>query len=171
MEGVGIGEFARRSRLSPKALRLYDEMGLLLPARVDAASGYRFYGVDQLEQARFVATLRQLKVPLAEIKAILALAPGLAAQRIADYWATAETDHAARRDLAGFLINRRDQRNPAPQPVVPEAQRRRASRGLGAGQGVRGAVQGAPGAAHGGTGRGRVLHLLGRDQRRQRRTA
>jgi DNA-binding transcriptional MerR regulator len=106
MEGVGIGEFARRSRLSPKALRLYDEMGLLLPARVDAASGYRFYGVDQLEQARFVATLRQLKVPLAEIKAILALDPGLAAQRIADYWATAETDHAARRDLAGFLINR-----------------------------------------------------------------
>jgi DNA-binding transcriptional MerR regulator len=75
MELLGIGEFARRSRLSPKALRLYNEMGLLLPARVDAASGYRFYGVDQLEQARLVATLRQLKVPLAEIKAIL-LGPG-----------------------------------------------------------------------------------------------
>jgi DNA-binding transcriptional MerR regulator len=106
MELLGIGEFARRSRLSPKALRLYDEMGLLLPVRVDAASGYRFYGVDQLEQARFVATLRQLKVPLAEIKAILGLDPGLAAQRIAGYWATAEIEHAARRDLAGFLINR-----------------------------------------------------------------
>ena len=31
---MGIGEFARLSRLSPKALRLYDELGLLLPARI-----------------------------------------------------------------------------------------------------------------------------------------
>jgi protein phosphatase len=41
METLSIGEFARRFRLSPKALRLYDQMGLLLPARVDAASGLR----------------------------------------------------------------------------------------------------------------------------------
>ncbi len=34
-----IGEFARRSRLSPKALRLYDELGLLVPVRVDDSSG------------------------------------------------------------------------------------------------------------------------------------
>ena len=33
MEPLGIGEFARRSCLSPKALRLYEEMGLLWPAR------------------------------------------------------------------------------------------------------------------------------------------
>jgi len=39
---MGIGEFARRSRLPPKALRLYDELGLVRPARVDTASGYRF---------------------------------------------------------------------------------------------------------------------------------
>jgi protein phosphatase len=38
---MSIGEFARRSRLSPKALRLYDELGLLPPARVDEDSGYR----------------------------------------------------------------------------------------------------------------------------------
>ena len=36
-----IGEFARASRLSPKALRLYDELGLLRPVRVDEYSGYR----------------------------------------------------------------------------------------------------------------------------------
>jgi DNA-binding transcriptional MerR regulator len=113
MELLGIGEFSRRSRLSPKALRLYNEMGLLLPARVDTASGYRYYGIDQLEQARFVATLRQLKVPLAEIKAIIGLDPGPAAQRIAGYWATAEIEHAARRDLAGFLINRLNGRSSA----------------------------------------------------------
>ena len=36
-----IGAFARASRLSPKALRLYDELGLLRPASVDPVSGYR----------------------------------------------------------------------------------------------------------------------------------
>jgi MerR family regulatory protein len=38
---VSIGEFSRLSRLSPKALRLYDELGLLVPDHVDAATGYR----------------------------------------------------------------------------------------------------------------------------------
>ncbi len=41
MDQTSIGEFARRSRLSAKALRLYDELGLLPPARVDEDSGYR----------------------------------------------------------------------------------------------------------------------------------
>jgi hypothetical protein len=63
MEQLSIGEFARRSRLSLKALRLSDEMGWLLPARVDAGSGYRYYEVGQLERARLVAALRQLEVP------------------------------------------------------------------------------------------------------------
>jgi protein phosphatase len=52
MDLVSIGEFARLSRLSPRALRPYDELGLLSPARVDADSGYRWYGTSQLEQAR-----------------------------------------------------------------------------------------------------------------------
>jgi DNA-binding transcriptional MerR regulator len=84
-----IGEFARRSRLSPKALRLYDELGLLAPARVDNSSGYRFYDGGQLERARLVAALRQLQMPLAEIKAILELEPGVAAGAVAEYWAGA----------------------------------------------------------------------------------
>lgn len=52
MDLISIGEFARRSRLSPKALRLYDELGLLPPARVDDSSGYRFYEVNQLKELR-----------------------------------------------------------------------------------------------------------------------
>ena len=64
---MGIGEFARLSRLSPKALRLYDELGLLPPARVDLDSGYRWYASGQLDQARLVASLRQIGVPLAQI--------------------------------------------------------------------------------------------------------
>lgn len=55
-----IGGFARASRLSPKALRLYDELGLLAPASVDPVSGYRFYSPDQLERARLIAWLRRL---------------------------------------------------------------------------------------------------------------
>lgn len=86
-ELMSIGEFARRSRLSQKALRLYDELGVLAPAHVDESSGYRFYEPAQLRRARLVADLRQLRMPLAEIHAILALKPAAAAQRIDGYWA------------------------------------------------------------------------------------
>ena len=50
MKLLTIGEFARASRLSPKALRLYDELGLLRPVRVDEYSGYRYYSPDQLDR-------------------------------------------------------------------------------------------------------------------------
>ena len=46
-----IGEFSNRCGLSPKVLRSYAEAGVLVPAVVDATSGYRHYEVDQLEQA------------------------------------------------------------------------------------------------------------------------
>jgi DNA-binding transcriptional MerR regulator len=103
---MSIGEFARRSRLSPKALRLYDELGLLTPVRVDDSSSYRFYVADQLEQARLVASLRQLQMPLAEIKAILALEPPAAARAVAEYWDAVESEHSSRRRLAAFLVDR-----------------------------------------------------------------
>ena len=48
---MSIGEFARLSRLSAKALRLYDELGLLPPAQVDLDSGYRWYAAGQLDNA------------------------------------------------------------------------------------------------------------------------
>jgi DNA-binding transcriptional MerR regulator len=102
---MSIGEFARQSRLSPKALRLYDKLGLLAPARVDPDSGYRFYTAAQLERARLVAALRQLSVPLAEVKAIVDLDSNEAAARIREYWAAAEAQHTARRELAGYLVD------------------------------------------------------------------
>jgi DNA-binding transcriptional MerR regulator len=106
MEEMSIGEFARRSRLSPKALRLYDDLGLLPPARVDTITGYRYYRTDQLDPARLVASLRQLGLALTEIKAILDLEPEAAADRVAGYWSAVETDHTARRELAGVVVNR-----------------------------------------------------------------
>jgi DNA-binding transcriptional MerR regulator len=105
VDQLSIGEFARRSRLSAKALRLYDELGLLLPARVDEDSGYRLYEPGQLKQARLIAALRQLQVPLAEIKAVLALEPVQAAEHVREFWAAIEAGHTARRTLAAYLID------------------------------------------------------------------
>ena len=61
MKEISIGEFARRSRLSVKALRLYDKRGVLVPSRVDQASGYRYYDTAQLDDARLVVMMRQLQ--------------------------------------------------------------------------------------------------------------
>ncbi len=105
MGTMTIGEFARRSNLSAKALRLYDETGLLVPARTDAATGYRFYESDQLERARLVGALRKLDIPLAQIRDILDLDAADAARRISDYWAAAESGHETRRALARLLVN------------------------------------------------------------------
>jgi DNA-binding transcriptional MerR regulator len=115
---MSIGEFARQSRLSANALRLYDELGLLRPARVDSDSGYRYYEASQLEQARLVAALRQLQIPLAGIKAMLGLEPPAAAERIGEYWAAAEAEHSARRDLAGYLVNHLSGKRPAMEEVT-----------------------------------------------------
>ncbi|WP_406371535.1 MerR family transcriptional regulator [Streptomyces sp. NBC_00647] len=111
MEMLTIGAFARASRLSPKALRLYDELELLRPARVDPETGYRYYAVGQLEQARLVAWLRRLGMPLARIRRVCALEPGPAAREIRAYWARVEAETVARRDLATFLV---DHLSPSP---------------------------------------------------------
>ncbi|CAL9317412.1 hypothetical protein SUDANB51_02549 [Streptomyces sp. enrichment culture] len=100
-----IGAFAKACRLSPKALRLYDELGLLRPARVDPDTGYRYYAVAQLERARLVAWLRRLGMPLAEIRRTVALDPAAAAREIRAYWARVEAETAVRRDLAAFLVD------------------------------------------------------------------
>ncbi|WP_171112237.1 MULTISPECIES: MerR family transcriptional regulator [Streptomyces] len=99
-----IGAFAKASRLTPKALRLYDELDLLRPARVDPDTGYRYYAAGQLERARLVAWLRRLGMPLARIREVCALPPPDAAREIRAYWARVEAETAERRDLAGFLI-------------------------------------------------------------------
>jgi len=105
LDEMSIGEFARRSRLSAKALRLYDGLGLLPPARVDEDSGYRFYEPGQLKQARLIAALRRLQVPLEEIKTILPLEPVQAADRVREFWAATDAEHASRRALAADLID------------------------------------------------------------------
>ncbi|MGH3236893.1 MAG: MerR family transcriptional regulator [Streptosporangiaceae bacterium] len=106
MKEISIGEFARRSRLSLKALRLYDERGVLVPSRVDRASGYRYYDTAQLDDARLVVMLRQLQLPLKAVRELLACDPADAATRIAEHWRDAEAAHDARRELADYLVSR-----------------------------------------------------------------
>ena len=108
-----IGEFARASRLSPKALRLYDELGLLPPARVDEWSGYRYYEPSQLEAARLIAWLRRLGMPLAAIKEVACLAPAEAADRVTAFLRATEADFAERKELAEFLISYLSERETA----------------------------------------------------------
>jgi DNA-binding transcriptional MerR regulator len=67
-----IGRFARLCGLSIGALRHYDELDLLRPAEVDRFTGYRRYRREQLETARAIARLRDLEVPLDEVRLVLA---------------------------------------------------------------------------------------------------
>lgn len=66
-----IGRFARLTGLSIGALRHYDELDLLRPVEVDRFTGYRHYAADQVEIGRAIARLRDLEVPLEEIRAVL----------------------------------------------------------------------------------------------------
>ena len=111
MEEMSIGEFARRSRLSPKALRLYDGRGLLSPARVDELSGYRYYEDAQLHQARLIATLRHVGVPLTTVEELLELDPAELAEQLTAFWRDAESRHAGQRKLVTALVDRLTGRN------------------------------------------------------------
>ena len=101
---LSIGDFARASGLSPKALRLYDETGLLAPAEVDGFSGYRYYAPGQLGRARLVARLRLLGMPLARIAEVADLPDRAAAAALTSYWRQVEADTASARSLVSDLL-------------------------------------------------------------------
>ncbi|MFJ4081181.1 MerR family transcriptional regulator [Streptomyces iakyrus] len=107
LELLTIGAFAARARLSAKALRLYDRLGLLAPAHVDEATGYRYYRAGQVEQARLVAMLRQLDMPLIRIAEVVTAGDGpTAADLLGTYWADVEARVAGQRTLAEYLRGR-----------------------------------------------------------------
>jgi DNA-binding transcriptional MerR regulator len=72
-ELIPIGRFARLAGLSIGALRHYDELDLLRPADVDPFTGYRRYRPEQVQVARAIRRLRELEMPLDEIRAVLAV--------------------------------------------------------------------------------------------------
>jgi PPM family protein phosphatase len=66
-----IGALSERSGLSPKRLRSYGAVGLLVPAAVDSSSGYRYYSPGQVREAQLIDALRNAGMPLADIGALL----------------------------------------------------------------------------------------------------
>lgn len=74
-----IGEFSRTTHLSVKALRHYHDVGLLEPADIDASSGYRFYAASQVPTAHVIRRLRDLDMPLDQVRSVIE-APNVAAR-------------------------------------------------------------------------------------------
>lgn len=70
-ELLTIGAFARSSGLTASALRFYADVGLLRPASVDDASGYRYYAREQAERAVVIRRLREIDMPLDLIADVL----------------------------------------------------------------------------------------------------
>jgi DNA-binding transcriptional MerR regulator len=81
-EGPGpmfkIGEFSRLARVTVKALRFYDETGLLEPIHVDEQSGYRYYSADQLKRLYRILALKELGLSLEQIRDLLRRGAGRA---------------------------------------------------------------------------------------------
>lgn len=69
---LAIGQFSQVTRLSVKALRLYDSLGLLKPAWVDPSSGYRYYRPAQARTAETIRVLREVDMSLDDIGDVLA---------------------------------------------------------------------------------------------------
>lgn len=101
---LSIGQLAATSGLSPKALRLYDESGLLPPRAVDPFTGYRYYSGDQVERARLIAALRGIGMGLTRIQVVCDLEPAAAATELRSWWLQEEADSASRREAVGRLV-------------------------------------------------------------------
>ncbi len=100
---LNIGVFSKRSRLSPKALRLYDRKGVLSPADVDPETGYRRYHEGQLATARLIGLLRRLHMPLPKVAEVIASPGSVAAELLDAYWSGVERRIASQRQLAAHL--------------------------------------------------------------------
>lgn len=88
-----IGEFSRLTHLSVRTLRRYHDAGLIEPATVDEATGYRYYSPDQIPAAQVVHRLRELDVPLSDVQHILRSPdPGTRARLVAAHLQRLESE-------------------------------------------------------------------------------
>ena len=80
-----ISNFSRMTLLSAKALRLYDQLGVLKPAHTDPGSGYRYYRSHQLREANLIRFMRRMDMPLTVIREVLASSPEEAERLVEEY--------------------------------------------------------------------------------------
>jgi DNA-binding transcriptional MerR regulator len=98
-----IGQFSARTRLSIKALRLYDRLGLVVPVRIDPETGYRWYSAGQVDRARLVGLLRRLDMPLARIAEVTGLPGPQTAAAVRAHVSEARRTVQERAELAGYI--------------------------------------------------------------------
>ncbi|CAL9484499.1 hypothetical protein SUDANB58_03123 [Streptomyces sp. enrichment culture] len=98
-----IGVFARRSGLTPSALRFYADSGLLPPAEVDPTSGYRYYSADQVVRATVLRRLREIAMPLAGVEAVLGSGTDEAFRLLDEHVSKVAEDAAAARRKAAVV--------------------------------------------------------------------
>jgi DNA-binding transcriptional MerR regulator len=113
---LSIGEFAQRSRLSISALRFYGDCGLLVPARIDGSSGYRYYEAHQLRSATLLRHLRALEMPILEIQSFLAAGPDAAQTALDSHWKRLEQRFDRSRSAFAAvqaLLNNKEEAMPA----------------------------------------------------------
>ncbi|WP_168209199.1 MerR family transcriptional regulator [Agromyces intestinalis] len=121
MRSLGTGEMSRATGLSVKALRLYDANGLLTPAEVDPATGYRRYAPEQVARGRSIAALRRLDVPLAVVGSLLDGPPAELRSRLLAWWAQERAGFALRTQTVEFAAAVVDTVRPADAPsAVPD---------------------------------------------------
>jgi DNA-binding transcriptional MerR regulator len=100
---LSIGRFAQLSGLTVRALRIYDEQGLLRPEAVDGDSRYRYYGGEQLEHAELIRRLRQTDMPLDEIGRFLRGTPAQQEEVLAGHHARLRARATAAADAMRVL--------------------------------------------------------------------
>jgi DNA-binding transcriptional MerR regulator len=67
-----IGELAAFFNVSVKAVRIYEKKGILIPAKTDPDTGYRYYTVSQVQTLNALLELKSLGFSLNEVKNIMA---------------------------------------------------------------------------------------------------
>ncbi len=68
---VSVGQFATMTHLSVKTLHHYHHVGLLEPVHIDSETGYRYYSLEQLATAQLIRRLRDLRMPVADVRDVL----------------------------------------------------------------------------------------------------
>lgn len=108
-----IAKFAEACGLSVPALRRYDDAGVLVPAEVDARTGYRRYSAGQIPDGVLIRTLRQIGLPLATVAEVRAAAdPAAGLALIEAHWARVERGVAGGRAVRDHLARLLDGTQP-----------------------------------------------------------